>query len=98
MTGLAAQAYAAEAAWLMAVLWAIAASLVPFLRLHWRLTAFWVVVGFGVPALGWLTFVCGPGAGGLVFLLGLGVLVWQPFARWRRYKSHQKAAPPQRAA
>ncbi|MDN3712232.1 DUF2484 family protein [Paracoccus cavernae] len=40
MTALAAQPYAGEAALLMVVIWAVAASLVPFLRLRWRATAF----------------------------------------------------------
>lgn len=98
MTALAAQPYAGEAALLMVVIWAVAASLVPFLRLRWRATAFWAVVALGVPALGWMTFVWGPGPGVLALVLGLSILVWQPLDALRRRReatarAHSVARP-----
>lgn len=88
MTNLAAQAYAAGAAFLMAALWGCAASLVPFIRVRWRQLGFWIAVFSGVPVLGWLTYVCGPGAGVVGFALGILTLKRSPLLIIRRWRKH----------
>lgn len=67
-----------------AVLWGVAACLLPFVRLRWRHAMLWVLVMCGVPVLGWLTYLCGPGFGVLFLSLGLSLLVWPPFETRRR--------------
>ncbi|WP_312524888.1 DUF2484 family protein [Paracoccus sp. (in: a-proteobacteria)] len=83
MTALAAKPFATEAALLMVVLWAIAASLVPYVRLRWRGRAFWALVMIGVPVLGWLTFVTGPMIGLAAFAIGIVALLRAPMGRTR---------------
>nr|WP_240547636.1 DUF2484 family protein [Paracoccus sp. J56] len=63
------------------------ACLLPFVRLRWRYSAFWTLVLCGVPVLGWLTYLCGPGFGVLFFALGLSLLVWPPFDPRRRRRA-----------
>ena len=82
----------------MVLIWGVAACLVPFLRLRWRATALAAVVALGVPALGWMTFVCGPGAGVLALSLGLGVLIWQPLAALKRRRAAQQRNAARHAA
>ncbi|GLK63821.1 DUF2484 family protein [Paracoccus kondratievae] len=72
---------------LAAVLWGVMACLLPFVRLRWRYSAFWTLVLCGVPVLGWLTYLCGPGFGVLFFALGLSLLVWPPFDPRRRRRA-----------
>lgn len=72
------------AAALFGLLWAVMACLLPLVRLRWRHTALWLLVLAGVPLLGWLTYLCGPGFGVLFLALGLSVLVWPPLALLRR--------------
>lgn len=67
-----------------AVLWGVLACLLPFVRLRWRHAALWSLVLCGVPVLGWLTYLCGPGFGVLFLSLGLSLLVWPPFETRRR--------------
>ena len=67
-----------------AVLWAVAACLLPFARPRQRHAALWALVLCGVPVLGWLTYLCGPGFGVLFLSLGLSLLVWPPFETRRR--------------
>ncbi len=67
-----------------AVLWGVLACLLPFVRLRWRHAALWTLVLCGVPVLGWLTYLCGPGFGVLFLSLGLSLLVWPPFETRRR--------------
>ena len=69
---------------LCALLWGVAACLLPFVRRRWRHGALWLLVLCGVPALGWLTYLCGPGFGVLFLSLGLSLLVWPPFDPRRR--------------
>lgn len=69
---------------LCAVLWGVLACLLPFVRLRWRHAALWTLVLGGVPVLGWLTYLCGPGFGVLFLSLGLSLLVWPPFETRRR--------------
>ncbi|WP_347267231.1 DUF2484 family protein [Paracoccus sp. (in: a-proteobacteria)] len=71
---------------LMGALWAVLACLLPLVRRRWRHAALWLVVLAGVPLLGWLTYLCGPGLGVLFLALGLSVLVWPPAGLLRRLK------------
>ena len=68
------------AAALAALAWAVLACIVPCLRRPGRRHGMvcLLVLG-GVPLLGWLTYLCGPGFGVLFLALGLSVLVWPPF-------------------
>ncbi|MFC3571302.1 DUF2484 family protein [Paracoccus sp. TOH] len=72
---------------LCAVLWGVAACLLPFVRLRWRHSALWALVLCGVPVLGWLTYLCGPGFGVLFLAIGLSLLVWPPFEALRRRRA-----------
>lgn len=58
--------------------WLCLACLVPMLAPRWRPRANWCLVTFGVPILGWLTLVWGPGIGVLGFALGLLALGRRP--------------------
>ena len=69
---------------ILAMVWAGLACLLPLVRDCWRPGLFWALVLIGVPLLGWLTFVTGPGLGVLFLALGLSLLVWSPLARLRR--------------
>lgn len=90
MTALASQPYAFEAALLMAVIWGCLACLIPFIQHRNRALAFWGAVILGVPVLGWLTFVAGPGLGVLAFGLGVATLVYPPIEVLRRRRSLQR--------
>jgi len=65
----------------LALGWAVLACLLPFIRPTLRHAVLWSLVLAGVPLLGWLTFLCGPGFGVLFLSLGLLLLVWPPLAR-----------------
>ena len=67
-----------------AALWVAVACLLPFIRLRWHYATLWVLVACGVPVLGWLTYLCGPGFGVLFLSVGLSLLVWPPLAGRRR--------------
>ncbi|SMO58050.1 DUF2484 family protein [Paracoccus laeviglucosivorans] len=69
---------------LAATIWALLACLLPLVALSWRHLAVWGLVFCGVPVLGWLTYLCGPGFGVLFLALGLSVLVWPPLDAMRR--------------
>lgn len=58
--------------------WLCLACLVPLLAPGRRSTANWCLVVLGVPILGWLTLVWGPGIGVLGFALGLLALSRRP--------------------
>lgn len=62
-----------------ALAWAVLACIVPCLRRQRRRHAMvcLLVLG-GVPLLGWLSYLCGPGFGVLFLALGLSILVWPP--------------------
>ncbi|MDS9468682.1 DUF2484 family protein [Paracoccus sp. MBLB3053] len=64
--------------------WMLFASALPLLRPVWRTALFWGLVAAGVPILGWLTYLCGPGFGVLFMALGLSILVWPPLEMLRR--------------
>ena len=72
------------AAALLAVMWGVTACMLPFVRLRWQYAALWALVLCGVPVLGWLTYLCGPGFGVLFLSVGLSLLVWPPLAGRRR--------------
>lgn len=69
------------AAAILALGWAVLACLLPLIRPALHHAALWSLVLAGVPLLGWLTFLCGPGFGVLFLSLGLLLLVWPPLAR-----------------
>lgn len=62
-------------------LWLFAACLISLLVPPHRGRARAVLIAMGVPILGWLTLVWGPGIGVTTFTLGLLALVLQPFGR-----------------
>lgn len=72
---------------LCAVGWALVACMVPLIRQNHRLAAIWILVLAGVPILGWLTYLCGPGFGVLFLALGLSILVWPPLELLRARRS-----------
>lgn len=61
---------------LFACLWALFATIVALAprRIHWP--AAWVLIGLGVPLLGWVTLENGPWVGLLVLAGGVSVLRW----------------------
>ena len=69
---------------LLGALWAVLACLLPLFARRWHHVLFWALVFLGVPLLGWLTFLCGPGFGVLFLALGLSLLVWPPAELLRR--------------
>lgn len=73
-----------------ALLWAVLACFVPMVRPRWRHSAIWVLIFCGVPVLGWLTYLCGPGFGVLFLSLGLSILVWPPSEWMRRPLSERR--------
>lgn len=72
------------AAALAALAWAVLACLLPIVPPRWSYPAIWALIVTGVPVLGWLTYLCGPGFGVLFLALGLSVLVWPPAELLRR--------------
>ncbi|MTH65735.1 DUF2484 family protein [Paracoccus shanxieyensis] len=72
------------AAALIAVLWAVLACLLPLVRPARQHAAIWGLIVIGVPVLGWLTYLCGPGFGVLFLALGISILVWPPAGAMRR--------------
>lgn len=72
------------AAALAALAWAALACLLPMVRPKWQHSAIWSLIVTGVPVLGWLTYLCGPGFGVLFLALGLSLLVWPPIDWMRR--------------
>lgn len=66
-----------------ALIWVLIACLLPRLAPDRQHRARWSLVFCGVPVLGWLTLLCGPGFGMLFLAVGLSVLVWPPL-EWRR--------------
>ncbi|WP_343039849.1 DUF2484 family protein [Paracoccus limosus] len=72
------------AAALAALSWAVLACLLPMVRARWYYPAIWALIVVGVPVLGWLTYLCGPGFGVLFLALGLSLLVWPPVEAMRR--------------
>lgn len=91
MTALATHPFATVT--LIALAWGLLACLLPFAR-GWQVPLFWALVAMGVPMLGWLTYVMGPGAGVAGFLLGMGLLNWPPMSPRRKPRPARPGAPP----
>ncbi|ARC35757.1 DUF2484 domain-containing protein [Paracoccus yeei] len=68
----------------LALVWAALACLLPLVRMRRRPPCLFALVVCGVPVLGWLTLICGPGFGVLFLALGLSLLVWPPLESLRR--------------
>jgi hypothetical protein len=62
-------------------LWLFAACLTSLLVPPYRGSVRVVLIGAGVPILGWLTLVGGPGIGATTFTLGVLALLLRPFGR-----------------
>ncbi len=63
------------AALLLTGLWLCLALLMARLPRRWHIRARWALVAFGVPTVGWLTLLWGPGIGVGGFALGLLALL-----------------------
>lgn len=62
----------------IALIWLAAALCLGYVPLSYRARAGWVIALPGVPVLGWLTYLCGPGVGVIAFAIGLLALRWSP--------------------
>ena len=68
----------------LCLLWLIAANLIgmlPSRDKHWR--AAYVMIGIGVPLLGWLTWEAGPVIGLVVLAAAASILRWPVVFLWR---------------
>ncbi|MFI0395483.1 DUF2484 family protein [Paracoccus jiaweipingae] len=77
-----------------ALLWLVAAALLPRLREARRAQALVALTGAGVPLIGWLTYCCGPLAGMLALIGAVVVLILSPLRRHRRLRRHQRTLRP----
>ncbi|WP_323007860.1 DUF2484 family protein [Pseudorhodobacter sp.] len=71
-----------------ALIWLVVANVTGFLPskdYHWR--AAYVLIGVGIPILGWVTWVNGPIVGLVIFAMGASVLRWPVIYLWRWVKS-----------
>ena len=71
----------------LALLWALAANvlaMIPSKDNHW--TRAYILIGFGIPLLGYVTYENGPWIGLLVLAAGMSVLRWpvRYLLRWVR--------------
>lgn len=69
---------------ILACLWFVAANVIAILPSrdhHWR--AAFVLIGLGIPLLGWLTWKHGPLIGVLVLLGAVSILRWPLLYLWR---------------
>jgi hypothetical protein len=69
---------------ILACLWVVAAHLIAMLPSrdhHWR--AAYILIGVGVPLVGWVTWVVGPWVGLIVLGAGASVLRWPLCYLWR---------------
>lgn len=62
----------------LATLWLMVALCLGYVPLSQRARAGWAMTMLGVPVLGWLTYLCGPGVGVIAFAVGLLALRWSP--------------------
>jgi hypothetical protein len=69
------------AALLAGALWLCLAALLPRLPMDWAVRARWGLVGMGVPTVGWITLLWGPGIGVGGLALGLLALLDRPARR-----------------
>ncbi len=86
MSGLAAYLTVKTLALALAVLWGLAACAAGFIRGARRGTALWILSVLGVPVLGGLTYLWGPGPGVGAFALGVATLRW---AGSERHPTHK---------
>lgn len=63
-----------------AMMWGIAAALVPLLAGRRHVLALWALVATGVPVLGALTYILGPAVGVGALVTGLLILLFSPVA------------------
>lgn len=78
----------------LVALWLVLACLLPLLAGRRQRRAIRALVLAGVPALGWLTLLWGPGIGVAGLGLGLLILLGHPATRRRRPAPTAKAATP----
>ncbi|WP_415184773.1 DUF2484 family protein [Phaeovulum sp.] len=71
----------------LACIWAVVATGIAVApgRFHWP--GAWVLIGCGVPLLGWVTLENGPWVGLIVLLAGVSVLRWPVFFLVRKLRS-----------
>ena len=72
------QSFAAACLWIVT---ASAVGLLPSRDHHWR--AAYVLIGLGIPILGWLTYQNGPIWGLLALAAGVSILRWPVIYLWR---------------
>jgi Protein of unknown function (DUF2484) len=58
---------------------------------HWR--AAYVLIAFGIPLVGWVTYEMGPIWGLLALAAGMSVLRWPVVHLWRWIKSKGRSQP-----
>lgn len=78
-----------------AFLWLIAANVIamfPSRDQHWRNA--YVLIAFGIPLVGWVTYVNGPIWGMVILAGGASVLRWPVVYLWRWIKRVTKAEEP----
>ncbi|MRX51374.1 DUF2484 family protein [Paracoccus sp. S-4012] len=86
---------------LCAAIWVGLTAAVGLVPAERRAGPFWAAALAGVPLLGWMTYVWGPGAGIATFLLGLLVLIRAPAAVGARRRRREavvarRCAPAER--
>ncbi|GHC57259.1 DUF2484 family protein [Neogemmobacter tilapiae] len=72
---------------ILTCLWFISANVIAMLPTrdhHWR--AAYILIGVGIPLLGWLTWEQGPILGLLVLAAGASILRWPVIFLWRRMR------------
>jgi hypothetical protein len=68
-------------------LWFISANVIAMLPTrdhHWR--AAYILIGLGIPLLGWLTWQHGPLIGLFVLAAGMSILRWPVIFLWRWFR------------
>ncbi len=80
---------------ILALVWALAANvlaMIPSKDNHW--TRAYILIGIGIPLLGYVTYQNGPWVGLLVLCAGISVLRWpvRYLLRWMRGQIHSEKA------
>lgn len=68
----------------LCLVWLVAANVIamfPSRDRHWR--AAYVLIGVGVPLLGWVTYTAGPIIGMAILIAGASILRWPLVYFWR---------------